>query len=124
MKGSFYSKLKMEHSLFIIILILLVLHLNWDAIRVNLIVMFTLKRGIISQNCFWWKLNDLLPDATGAEVYQRFKLQGRFVNLNIIGQNIILLTDIQDIKQLLDLSPNPLRKIFLVHSFQKMLELV
>jgi cytochrome P450 len=69
--------------------------------------MFTLNRGIISQNCFWWKLNDYLPDSTGTELYEKFKSKGRFINLNIIGQNIYLLTDIRDIQQLLDLSPNP-----------------
>jgi hypothetical protein len=66
-----------------------------------------LNRGIISQNCFWWTLNDLLPDATGVQIYERLKSQGRFINVNIFGNTIYLMTDIKDIQTLLDLSPNP-----------------
>jgi hypothetical protein len=91
----------------IIALILLYFIFSIENIRVNLIVFSTLKRGIITQNCFWWKLNDYLPDATGTEVYSNLKLKGRFVKLNIFGEHIYLLTDIRDIQQLLDLSPNP-----------------
>jgi cytochrome P450 len=85
----------------------LIIVLNWEMIQINLIVIFTLNRGIISQNCFWWSMNDLLPDATGAEVYKTLKAQGRFIKLNVLGERIYLLTDIDDISQLLDLSPDP-----------------
>lgn len=107
MKLSLLYDSPLYHYLTILIVIVLVILFNWETIRVNLIVLFTLNRGIISQNCFWWKLNDFLPDATGTEVYEQLKQQGRFINLNILGQHIYLLTDIQDIQQLLDLSPNP-----------------
>jgi cytochrome P450 len=85
----------------------LIIVLNWETIQINLIVIFTLNRGIISQNCFWWSLNDFLPDATGAEVYKTLKSQGRFIKLNVLGEHIYLLTDIDDIQQLLELSPDP-----------------
>jgi cytochrome P450 len=88
-------------------LILLLIIINWETVQVNLIVLFTLNRGIISQNCFWWALNDFLPDATGVEVYKRIKSRGRFVTLNILGDRVYLLTDVRDIQQLLDLSPDP-----------------
>jgi cytochrome P450 len=88
-------------------IVLLLLVLNWDTIQVNLIVIFTLQRGIISQNCFWWSLNDLLPDSTGAELYTRLKRQDRFVKLNLLGERVYLLTDIRDIAKLLELSPDP-----------------
>jgi hypothetical protein len=87
--------------------LLLLIVLNWETIQVNLIVLFTLQRGVISQNCFWWGLNDFLPDATGSQLYQSLKSQGRFVKLNILGEQIYLLTDIQDIQELLELSPDP-----------------
>jgi hypothetical protein len=92
---------------FFIVLIFLYVLLNSENLQVNLIVFLTLSRGIISQNCFWWKVNDLVSDATGAEVYTRFKAQGRFVPLNIFGHKMFLLTNIDDIQHLLDLSPNP-----------------
>jgi cytochrome P450 len=87
--------------------IFLLLVLNWETIQVNLIVFFTLQRGVISQNCFWWGLNDFLPDATGSQLYQSLKTQGRFVTLNILGEHIYLLTDVRDIQELLELSPDP-----------------
>jgi hypothetical protein len=80
---------------------------NLDNIKVNAIVFMTLKRGIISQNCFWWRINDFFSDSTGYEIYQRLKQRERFVKLNILGKEIYLLTKLDDIKELLDLSPNP-----------------
>jgi cytochrome P450 len=99
----------MKRILFILVLLLLItiIATQWENIRVNLIVLATLKRGIISQNCFWWSINDVLPDSTGAQVYSVLKAQGRFIKLSILGERIYLVTDIQDIKQMLDLSPNP-----------------
>ncbi len=92
---------------FVLIFALLFLLLNWNMIRVNMVVFLTLKRGIISQNCFWWKVNDLFQDTTGAQIYRVLEAEGRFVKLNIIGEKIYLLTDIRDITELLELSPNP-----------------
>jgi hypothetical protein len=99
----------MKHLVHILILFLILTFvlLEWENIRVNLIVIATLKRGIISQNCFVWSINDLLPDATGANVYLTLKQQGRFIRLNILGKDLYLLTQLSDIQQLLDLSPNP-----------------
>jgi hypothetical protein len=85
----------------------LLIVLNWETIEVNLIVIFTLNRGVISQNCFWWSLNDFLPDATGVQVYEKLKSRGRFIDLNILGERIYLLTDIRDIETLLEMSPDP-----------------
>lgn len=81
--------------------------INWETIQINLIVLFTLQRGVISQNCFWWALNDALPDSTGAELYQSLKTQGRFVSLNVLGERIYLITELRDIEELLGLSPDP-----------------
>lgn len=103
----FVKKLMRNLILFAIFFVVLALLFPWEDIRINLIMFATLKRGIITQNCFWWKMNDALPDATGAEVYTSLKKQGRFVRLNIMGKTIYLLTDIHDIQQLLEQSPNP-----------------
>lgn len=94
-------------SFLIFILILILISIELDNIKVNAIVFMTLKRGIISQNCFWWRLNDYFPDSTGYEIYKRLKQRDRFVKLNILGKKIYLLTELEDIKDLLDLSPNP-----------------
>jgi hypothetical protein len=105
MENIFQSK--QQIFLYFVVFILLLVILNLNTILVNLIVLFTLNRGIISQNCFWWTINDYLPDATGTEVYSRLKSRGRFVELNIFGQPIYLLSKIEDIGELLELSPNP-----------------
>ncbi len=104
---SIQKKTNLQGILFSFVFILLIILLNWETILVNFVMIFTLKRGIISQNCFWWSLNDYMPDATGTQIYQRLKSQGRFVQLNLLGKHIYLITDIQDIAQLLTLSPNP-----------------
>ena len=101
------KKTNMNSIFFMFVFILLLVYLNWDTLVTNFVMIFTLKRGIISQNCFWWTLNDFMPDATGTEVYTRLKSKGRFVPLNLLGQNIYLVTGIRDITQLLQLSPNP-----------------
>lgn len=92
---------------FIIIFTLLVILHFLEHIQVNAIVFMTLKRGIISQNCFWWRINDFFPDSTGFQIYQRLKQRERFVKLNVLGKQIYLLTNLDDIKTVLDLSPNP-----------------
>jgi cytochrome P450 len=104
MKGNY---IKGFFLILLILLILLVLFSDTDRLRVNIIVFLTLKRGIISQNCFWWKINDSFPDSTGSEIYQNLKKESRFVQLNIFGQKMYLLTELRDIQELLDLSPNP-----------------
>ncbi len=101
------NKSKIYDAFFILVIIILIIILKWDTIAINLAVFFTLNRGIISQNCFWWTLNDYLTDSTGVEVYTRLKKRGRFVPVSILGKEIYLLTDINDIGQLLELSPNP-----------------
>jgi hypothetical protein len=93
-------------SIIVIIIILFYIY-GIDNLKINLIVFLTLKRGIVSQNCFWWKINDMFSDVTGSELYSKLKSQGRFIKLNIFGIYIYLITDINDIKTLLDMSPFP-----------------
>jgi cytochrome P450 len=88
-------------------LLAVLLVVNWDDVWINTVVVLTLNRGIISQNCFWWSLNDMFPDSTGAGLYANLKERGRFVPLNVLGKEIYLVTDLDDIMQLLQGSPNP-----------------
>lgn len=98
-----------DKNLFTILFILVLTYIlfHWETLRVNMIVFLTLRRGILSQNCFWWKFNDIFRDSTGAEIYQSLKKQGRFVHLPIFGTQFYLLTSLHDIQELLELSPNP-----------------
>lgn len=92
---------------FISLMIILVILTELENIKINAIVFMTLKRGIITQNCFWWRLNDFFRDSTGYETYINLKQRGRFVKLNVLGKPIYLLTSIDDIKEMLDSSPDP-----------------
>lgn len=101
---------KKYNSIYIIsfcILLFLIYLYQDDMVKVNMVIFLTLKRGIISQNCFWWSINDLFSDTTGSQVYLQLKDKGRFVPLHIFGEKIYLLTNLDDIQQLLDLSPYP-----------------
>lgn len=100
-----FNKATRNYVFIIFLVILLITQL--DTIKVNAIVFMTLRRGIITQNCFWWRVNDYFPDSTGYELYQRLKQKERFVKLNILGKDIYLLTKLNDIQELLDSSPNP-----------------
>lgn len=103
-----FTYFNLKYIVFIIILIILILVLhNLDNIKVNAIVFMTLKRGILSQNCFWWRVNDFFQDSTGYDIYQRLKQKERFVKLNVLGKELYLLTNLDDIKEVLELSPNP-----------------
>jgi cytochrome P450 len=102
---------------FLVFFLVIFTLLDLNTLKVNIIVFLTLRRGIISQNCFWWGVNDTFADSTGAEVYQILKKQDRFVNLNIFGKQIYLVTDIRDIAQLLELSPNPFGPGTFKHNF-------
>ena len=81
--------------------------MKWEDIWVNTVVLLTLQRGIITQNCFWWSVNDLFGDSTGTELYGHLRQQGRFVPLNVLGKQLYLVTHMEDITQLLEGSPNP-----------------
>lgn len=97
----------MNTPVLLVALILIVLVANWEDIWLNTVILLTLNRGIISQNCFWWALNDMFADSTGSELYKTLKERGRFVPLNVLGKEIYLVTNLDDIMQLLHGSPNP-----------------
>jgi len=91
----------------LVIFVFGIIVLYWEDLWINTIVILTLQRGVISQNCFWWSITDLFKDSTGAELYETLKQRGRFVPLNILGKEIYLVTQIDDITRLLQGSPNP-----------------
>jgi cytochrome P450 len=97
----------MRYTIALIILVFIVLVTQWEDIWLNAVVVLTLQRGVISQNCFWWSVNDLFNDSTGTELFKQIKDRGRFVPLNILGKQIYLITQIRDITQLFQESPNP-----------------
>lgn len=88
-------------------LILLLIVSNWPTIKTNWIVFLTVYRGILSTNRFWWQVSDFFPDKTGINLYKQFKKRyGAFANTSIMGKDVILVTDVKYIKQILDGSPD------------------
>lgn len=80
--------------IFLVSLLLLLLYF-WNTIKINVIVLLTVLRGILTPNCFWWRINDLLTDKTGSEIYRQMKDRGeKTVPINIAGTAVRLITDI------------------------------
>lgn len=99
----------------VLIIVIVIIIKNYETIYLNRIVLLTLLRGIITQNCFWWGINDLFEDTNGALLFRRLKDRGKVIPMNILGKEIYILTRIEDIKKLLDLSPS----VFGVGSMKK-----
>jgi len=90
----------------LIILLLVLYYYNKNTIWTNIIVFLTIKRGILSSDCFWWNISDLFTDTSGILTYQGFEKDKKLVPMNIFGTNLYIVTDINYIKQILDNSPN------------------
>jgi hypothetical protein len=65
----------------------------------------TLKRGILTTNCDWWYISDYFKDATGINLFNKFKRQDKIVPIYTFGKTINVVTDINFIKKILVQSP-------------------
>lgn len=96
-------------SAVIVAILLLVLYYNRHTIGVNRVVFLTIKRGIISNNCFWWSIADLFGDHSGVERYNTLieyhYPDNRFIPTNIFGTRVYIVTQLTDIKKMLNASP-------------------
>ena len=75
--------------------------------EVNKMVSLIIKRGILAPNCDWWEVSSrTLKDASGVELYYRFKEKyGKIIPVKMAGVNMHLVTDIDYIRIILDNSP-------------------
>ena len=92
----------------VLTLLVVLVSLNWTNLRVNLLNFLTVKRGLVTVDCFWWRVsNVLLRDSAGVELYRELKARhGPYVHLNLIGTPVVLLTDERCIRHMLEASPN------------------
>lgn len=97
----------MESQTIILLFIILGLIYKWDwiTIKTNWIVFLTIKRGILSTDCGWFKLSDLESDASGINVYYDIKSKHKIRATNILGRELHIVTDIDFISQILTQSP-------------------
>jgi hypothetical protein len=89
----------------LIILLLLIFNSTFNMYLLNLVFV---SRGLITNNCKWWKFSDLfIKDAAGHQLYTDHKEKyGSIAPIKMFGENIFLVTNPNYIKQILDNSPN------------------
>lgn len=93
-------------KIIIIILLITIIHCYYNTIMLNILVFLTIQRGILIQNCTWYKINDwLLTDKTGVGIIKNLKKEGDIVTTNIVGTNINIINNINYVDQLLQKSP-------------------
>ena len=105
-----------KYTLIIAMGIFLGLFYYQDTIKANWIVFLTVARGILSPSCFWWSVSDsTTTDTTGVDLYNKLKKQpsadnsksqSKMFQLNIMGVNVHVPTDVQYIQEILDQSPD------------------
>lgn len=87
------------------ILLMLIIFYN-ELLYINFVVFLTVKRGIVATNCFWHNISELFVDTSGVHIYKKLeKKYGRFIETNIFGTKIKIVTKIKDIQYILDNSP-------------------
>ena len=91
--------------------------INYDQIKIHILNTVIVSRGIISPNCFWYKISDLiLYDGAGVELYNKYKNKyGDFALTTMFNEKIYLVTNKEYIKTILDDSPD----IFSVGNLKK-----
>jgi len=91
--------------LILIILIFIIVNPKFNLYLLNLVFV---SRGLITNNCRWWKISDLLiKDTAGHQIYNDYRLKyGSIAPMKMFGQNIFLVTNSDFIKEILDKSPN------------------
>ena len=93
--------------LFGVIIILLIIYWVRHVLYLNSMVFLIVNRGILAPNCPWWNVSDaLLSDASGVNLYNELKkTHGKIIPMNMFGQRIFLVTDIDFVREILHKSP-------------------
>jgi len=101
------------------ILIIFVVLFHNDHIRINIMTRLVFLRGLVSPNCFWYKISDMFfSDGSGINIYNKLKREyGNFAKVNVFNTDFYLVTNINHIKFILNNSPD----LFNVGSLKKKL---
>lgn len=91
-----------------IIIITIMALKDCNVIKINIICIASIQRGILSPNKYWWSVTDLmLHDKTGVELFNNIKkTHPQFYRTNLLTKPISLVLDIDIIKHMLDNSPD------------------
>ena len=92
----------------ITLLVIILIYFNYDNIRINLLVFLIVNRGLLAPNCFWWNISSLLlQDSNGVNLFNELKQKyGDQAPINVMGTDMFLITNIPQIKEILDHSPD------------------
>ena len=93
----------------VVLLLLLLLLLRFaDPIKIFILNIIIIKRGILAPNYFWWRISEtFIKDGSGINLYNKYKkLYGDFALSTIFNNKIYIVTNNKYIKTILDNSPN------------------
>jgi len=94
-------------SIAILVILILVIYF-YDDIKIMLLNFLVVSRGMVSPNCSFWNISDLLlKDSNGIHLYQKYKSKyGDFAPVSMFGEKMYMVTNVKYIKTILDNSPN------------------
>jgi len=94
--------------LIVMLIMLLYIWKEYDMLKMNMICILSINRGILSPNKFWWSITDLiLQDKSGVELFYKVKKKHRyFYRTNLLTTPMILVLNIDVINKILDNSPD------------------
>lgn len=100
----------MKYKVLLMILIILIVYIfiRKNDLKVTLINLLVVLRGILAPNCFWYNISDkILNDSSGVNLYNTYKRNyGDFVMSNMFRKKVYIVTNIKYVKTILDNSPN------------------
>ena len=79
-----------------------------ETVHINYMVYLFFQRGLLSPNKTWWYITEnILEDSSGLNLFNRLKKDyGDFVPINITGNKLYIVTDVNVVRFMLDNSPN------------------
>ena len=79
-----------------------------ETIRLNYMVFLFFQRGFLAQNKTWWYITENIYEyASGINYFNTLKKKyGDFVPINITGNKLYTVTDVNSVRFMLDNSPN------------------
>lgn len=77
----------------------------YDTISANLVMLLTIKRGILSPNSCWQYLSTLYHDRTGIKLFKRLKSKDKIVPVKLGTTTMNIITDLKIIRYVLENSP-------------------
>lgn len=98
----------MKIQILILIIILLTFYKKYkNIIKIYILQYFIVQRGLITINCFWYNISDLLlKDSSGIELYYKLKQDNEdFTTLYLLDQKINAVTNYKFIKYIIENSP-------------------